>query len=96
MKKIVPDGGRIKDLRINSERASTQKELAHEVRVSERRLREIENRDAAIGVDVLDRLAKWFGVHREQLVKSSASSTMAAPPRGLDVKSQEVVHPERG
>ena len=33
MKKIVLDVGGIKDLRINSEPASTQKELAHEVRV---------------------------------------------------------------
>lgn len=85
MKKVVPDGGRIKGLRINSERASTQKELAHEVRVSERTLRAIENKDTAISVDVLDRLAKWFGVHREQLVKSSGYSTVPGTPCGTDV-----------
>lgn len=91
MKKVVPDGGRIKELRINSERASTQKELAHEIRVSERRLRQIENKNAAIGVDVLDRLAKWFGVHREQLAWPTGAtavaswSTVAAPPRAPDV-----------
>lgn len=85
MKKVVPDGDRIKGLRINSERASTQKELAHGVRVSERTLRAIENKDAAVGVDVLDRLAKWFGVHREQLVMSSGSSAVPGPPRGPDV-----------
>jgi transcriptional regulator with XRE-family HTH domain len=85
MKRVVPDGGRIKGLRINSEHASTQKELAHEVRVSERTLRAIENKDAAIGVDVLDRLAKWFGVHREQLVKPSGSSTVPGPKRGSDL-----------
>ena len=84
MKKVVPDGGRIKALRINSERASTQKELAHEIRVSERKLRRIENGDAEIGVDVLDRLAKWFGVHREQLARpagqTAATSASTAPP----------------
>ena len=42
--------------------------------VSERTLRAIENKDAAMGVDVLDRLAKWFGVHREH------SSSRATPP----------------
>lgn len=85
MKKVVPDGSRIKSLRINSERASTQKELAHEIRVSERMLREIENKDAAIGVDVLDRLAKWFGVHRSQLVKSTGPAPVAAPARGPNI-----------
>ena len=79
MKKVVPDGGRIKALRINSEHASTQKELAHEIRISERKLREIENEDAAIGIDVLDRLAKWFGVHREQLAKPAGASATASP-----------------
>lgn len=85
MKKVIPNGARIKDLRIGSERASTQKELAHEVRVSERMLRSIENQNAAIGVDLLDRLAKWFGVHREQLVKSSGSPAVPVLPRGPDV-----------
>lgn len=91
MKKVVPDGGRIKNLRINSERTSTQKELAHEIRVSERKLREIENIDSAVGIDVLDRLAKCFGVHREQLVKRAdptalaGAFTVAVPPRVPDV-----------
>lgn len=80
MKKVIPDGSRIKSLRINSERASTQKELAHEIRVSERTLRQMENKDASIGVDVLDRLAKWFGVHREQIAKSTGASPVAAAP----------------
>lgn len=90
MKKVIPDGGRIKGFRMNSERTSTQKELAHEIRVSERTLRAIENKDSAIGVDVLDRLAKLFGVHREQLVKSSGSCTVPGPPRGPGV-SQNVL-----
>lgn len=87
MKRVIPDGSTIKSLRISSERASTQKELAHEIRVSERTLRQIENRDAPIGVDVLDRLAKWFGVHRAQLAKSTgvlrADSTLG--PNAFDM-----------
>ena len=85
MKKVIPDGARIKNLRISSERASTQKELAHLVQASERKLRAIENQDAAIGVDLLDRLANWFGVHREQLIKASASPALSALPPGPDV-----------
>ncbi len=80
MKKVIPDGRRIKSLRINSERGSTQKELAHEIRVSERTLRQIENQDAPISIDVLDRLTKWFDVHREQIAKSSCASATAAAP----------------
>lgn len=69
MKKVIPNGARIKQLRTNSEKASTQKELAYEIRLSERTLRQIENQSAPVGVDVLDRIAKWFGVHRTQICK---------------------------
>ena len=82
MKKVVPNGGRIKELRINSERAATQKELAHEIQVSERKLRQIENEDAAIGVDVLDRMARWFGVHREQLARPTCATAAASSSAG--------------
>lgn len=85
MKKVVPNGGRIKDLRINSERVSTQKELAHQIRVSERKLREIENKDAVVGIDVLDRLAKCFGVHREQLTKSAGATAAASASTVIDL-----------
>ena len=92
MRKVSPDGSRIKSLRINSERASTQKELAHEIRISERTLRQVENKDAPIGVDVLDRLAKWFGVHREQIAKSAGASLVAAAhsPDAIDTTLAEM------
>jgi DNA-binding XRE family transcriptional regulator len=48
MKQIVPNGPRIKKLRLGLERLSTQKEVAHAVRVSERKLRQIENESAPI------------------------------------------------
>lgn len=75
MKKVIPNGPRIKCLRIDAENKSTQKELAHEMWISERKLRAIENENAPIGVDLLDRFAKWFGVHREQISKSAQSLT---------------------
>ena len=80
MKKVIPDGARIKQLRTNSEKASTQKELAYEIRVSERTLRQIENQNAPVGVDVLDRIAKWFGVHRAQICKSIEATGPSPQP----------------
>ena len=80
MKKVIPDGARIKQLRTNSEKASTQKELAYEIRVSERTLRQIENQNAPVGVDVLDRIAKWFGVHRTQICKSIEATGPSPQP----------------
>lgn len=83
MKKVNPDGAQIKYLRTNSERASTQKELAYEVRVSERTLRQIENQSTPVGVDVLDRIAKWFGVHGAQICMSTELNGQNSQ-RGLD------------
>ena len=34
MKKVIPDGARIKQLRTNTEKSSTQNELAYENRLS--------------------------------------------------------------
>lgn len=68
MKRFKANGKRIKELRSARERASTQKELAHEVRISERRMRLIENQDAELKVDDLERLGKAFGVPGQSLV----------------------------
>jgi acetamidase/formamidase len=44
--KLEVDGAEVKRLRSSRERSATQKEFAHEVGISERRLREIENAKA--------------------------------------------------
>lgn len=75
MKKIIPHGQAIKELRMQLERLSTQKELANEVAVSVRMLRKIENEDAPIAVPLLDRIAKVLGVHREAIALTLPSST---------------------
>lgn len=67
MKKVIPQGAVIKRLREQLERGSTQKELAFSVGISDRQLRLIENANAAITVQTLDRLAKTLGVHRNQI-----------------------------
>lgn len=79
MKQIIPDGPRIKTLRLGLERNATQKELAYAVRVSERKLRQIENESVPISVATMELLAKNLGVHREQItVRQSALQLVAA------------------
>ena len=79
MKQIIPNGPRIKELRLGLERNSTQKELAYAVRVSERKLRQIENESAPISAATMDLLAKNLDVHREQItVQQSALQLVAA------------------
>jgi transcriptional regulator with XRE-family HTH domain len=86
VKKVTPDGSQIKRLRTNAERVSTQKELAYEVRVSERTLREIENKNSPIPVDVLDRLAKVLNVRREQ-ISFPCDAAQPKPAGGGDIFS---------
>lgn len=49
------------------ERGALQKEMAHDVRVSERQLRAIENKNAPVSVEVLERIAVYLGVSREEI-----------------------------
>ncbi|RUW53701.1 helix-turn-helix domain-containing protein [Mesorhizobium sp. M1A.F.Ca.ET.072.01.1.1] len=70
MKKYTAKGATIKQLRDGLERLSTQKEMAAEIGVSERKLRMIENNNAAIPMTTVDRLAKALGVRREQIIYS--------------------------
>ncbi|MBX9745451.1 MAG: helix-turn-helix transcriptional regulator, partial [Hyphomonadaceae bacterium] len=78
--KLEVDGAEVKRLRSSRERSATQKEFAHEVGISERRLREIENAKGLIAVDVVDRLARALSVPRTQLCATApaADSAMTA------------------
>lgn len=62
MKRYRANGAHIKELRESRERAATQKEFAYEVQISERLLRQVENANAALKADVLERIAKALGV----------------------------------
>jgi transcriptional regulator with XRE-family HTH domain len=74
MKKVVPNGAAVKELREQLERLSTQKELANEVGVSVRMLRMIENENAPIPVATADRFAKALKVHRERIILAPDTS----------------------
>ncbi len=87
MKKVIPNGTAIKQLREQLERLSTQKEFANAIAVSVRMLRKIENENTPISVVLLDRIAKLFGVHRDILAATplpppaaGASSDVDRPP----------------
>jgi transcriptional regulator with XRE-family HTH domain len=83
MKKVIPQGAVIKSIREQSERCSTQKELAYAVGISERFLRQIENTNAAVTVQTLERLAKALGVHREQIAFSIGSPRLATTAENI-------------
>lgn len=78
MKRYVPDGKKIKQLRESREHAATQKEFAHEVRISERLLRQIENKNADVTAEVLNRIAKALAVVRQSVILG-AEATNSAP-----------------
>ena len=70
MKKVTPIGRKIKELREQQDRRSTQKEFAYAVGISERMLRKIENENALLSVGILERIAKLLGVPHSQLAFS--------------------------
>lgn len=100
MKKVKPNGGQIKAYRQARERAATQKEFAHEIGVSERKLRQIENGNAEITVPILDRIAKALRVRREAIA-FAIDGPRAVPtlrneadnPTGSSTKPETVIVP---
>ena len=57
MRKIQLDGRKIKELRTSREYGSTQKEFSHEIRISERKLRAVENDLDAVSSQTANRIA---------------------------------------
>lgn len=85
MKRYKANGQHIRELRDQRERRATQKEFAHEVRISERHLRKIETRSAEVPVDVLQRIAGALGVPWHAIVFAadgprSVADTGSHPP----------------
>ena len=78
MKKYTPIGARIKSIREQLDKGSTQKELSYKVGISERILRKIENANHPIPATVLDALASALGVHRRELVYSFDTPQLVA------------------
>lgn len=93
MKRYKTNGKHIKELRERREHRATQKEFAHEVRISERLLREIENRNGEITINVVDRIAKALAVPRQAIISASEQSWLGAgagcEPSGPHSASEE-------
>jgi transcriptional regulator with XRE-family HTH domain len=84
-------GEYVKQLRENRERHATQKEFAHELGISERNLRSIENGAVGVTAAVLERMAKSLGVHRQALLVDDGSSSpgLAVLPSSVNRSPQE-------
>lgn len=76
MKRFRVNGKHVRQLRENRERGATQAELAHEISVSERKLRLIETRDDEVTADTLERMSKVLSVPRQALVYALGQPTL--------------------
>jgi transcriptional regulator with XRE-family HTH domain len=68
MKKVAVNGVRVKELRSQLERLATQKEMANEIGISVRKLRNLENKNASLAVPNFNRLARALGVNCDDIV----------------------------
>lgn len=93
MRKIQLDGKKIKELRDGRDRAATQKEFAHEIRVSERRLRAIENRNALVTTDIADRISRALNKPLQVLLARDDGPPRA--PQAMAQNAVEVAKPVR-
>lgn len=84
MKKVTPNGTLIKKLREQMAKGSLQKEMAHAVRVSERMLRSIENKNATISIATLDLIANYLGVPRDQVAFAIDVPKLVPPQEVMD------------
>jgi transcriptional regulator with XRE-family HTH domain len=80
MRRIRIDGAKVKRLRQDRLRGSTQKELAHEIRISERKLRAVENSNAAIPADVAERLARALNMALAEFLLAAEIVQPEPPP----------------
>lgn len=78
MKKVVPNGKVIKELREERTKGALQKEMAPAVHISIRLLRLIENTNHSITIPDLERIASYLGVPKERI--SGCQSSIGSGP----------------
>ncbi len=86
MKKVTPNGAMIKQLRLQLEKGSLQKEMEHAVNISVRKIRLIENENAAVTVPELERIAAYLNVPRDRI--AYAIDTPKLVPAATDITNQ--------
>lgn len=96
MKRYKTKGRHIRELREGREHRATQKEFAYEVQISERHLRQIETRNAAVSLDVVKRMACALGVQWQAIVFAADGPSLvlgsdARPPEPTTSEELEPV-----
>jgi transcriptional regulator with XRE-family HTH domain len=86
MKKVVPNGKLIKEVREQRVEGSLQKEMAFAVGVSTRQLRLIENSNQPVTIPVLERIASYLGLPKERIA-FAIDTPKLVPPSSKDVVS---------
>jgi transcriptional regulator with XRE-family HTH domain len=89
VRKIQLDGKKIKELRDGRDRGATQKEFAHEIRISERRLRAIENGNAPVTAEVGERIARALNIPL-QILSQNRDDGPPAPPASSQPSAEPV------
>jgi transcriptional regulator with XRE-family HTH domain len=92
VRRVQLNGRKIKELRDERDSGATQKEFAHEIRVSERRLRAIENSNALVTADVANRIARALNKPLQVLL---APGEAPAPQAGRTSNAVEAAIPVR-
>ncbi len=93
--KFTTNGLKVKELRENREVRATQTEFADEIGISERMLCKIENENHPVEALILDKIAKAFGVHRQEIIFSSdgprlvSEATAAAPAKKMPAQPDD-------
>jgi transcriptional regulator with XRE-family HTH domain len=86
MKKVVPNGRRIKEAREQLTKGTLQKEMAPAVGISIRSLRQIENANHPVTIPILDRIASYLHLPKEQIA-FAIDSPKLVPDIPKDVSS---------
>lgn len=93
MKRYKANGQHIRELRERRERRATQKELAYELGISERHLRQIETCNLAIPMDVVQRIARALGVRWQALVFAADGPRPVPCPNFCPPEAQALEEP---
>jgi transcriptional regulator with XRE-family HTH domain len=78
MKKYVTNGARIKQLRERLDRGSKQATFANAIGISERLLRDVENKNAPLPLAKIEHIARALHVHRYEVMLADVTDELTA------------------
>ncbi len=89
VRKVTPNGQRIKELRTSQEYELTQAKFAHLCNISERKLRRIETESRETDYPTMIRIAEKLGVALEQIVHSVSGPKLVTRGKELTLGVSE-------